>query len=213
MSFSELKQCFHLFLSTVSFRTLFDFTNPTYPSERMNQRWPFIFLLHVRFSHFAVLYSRWRPSMLIWICDLWAYVNRSFRLFMNLRTSLGLESLISEGVRNAFPKVLCLRRRAALHSHRMCSAVSAASLHKRQIWSSALPILYRWYLRVVWPVKRPVMVLSSILLIDKAIIAFFCETVMICFSCRCPGVFSQYEDFICSSHNLTSCFMWFFCIL
>lgn len=107
--------------------------------------------------------------------------------------------------------MLCLRRHAALQSHRMCFAVSAASLHSRQVWSSALPILKRWYFSDVWPVRRPVMVFSSTLLRDKAVFAFFCETVMNCFACRCPGMFSQYEVFVCSSHSLISCFMWLFC--
>jgi len=74
-----------------------------------------------------------------------------------------LRFVTSSGCKNKEPTYACLSEAKASHSHKMWTEVSSSVPHFLQVGLLLSPIINR-FLRVLCPVRRPVMTLDCVLL-------------------------------------------------
>jgi len=75
-----------------------------------------------------------------------------------------LRFVTSSGCKKKEPTYACLSEAKASHSHKMWTEVSSSLPHFLQVGLLLNPIIYRCLLRVLCPVRRPVMTLDCVLL-------------------------------------------------
>jgi hypothetical protein len=78
-----------------------------------------------------------------------------------------LSFLISSGSKQKEPKCACLSEAKTSHSHRMWTEVSFWAPHFPQVRLLLIPITYKYLLKVLCPVSRPITTLDCALLKDN----------------------------------------------
>jgi hypothetical protein len=74
---------------------------------------------------------------------------------------------VSSGSKKKEPRYACLSETKASHSHWMWAEVSSSAPHLLHIGLLNSPIKWRCFLRVLCPVKRPIINLDCVLLQDR----------------------------------------------
>jgi hypothetical protein len=77
-------------------------------------------------------------------------------------------SQVLQALRTCCPQILYLLLANTGHSHTVCTLSSLSCPHSGQSCRSLCPFLYRWALRVVWPVNSPTAALSLNLLTARS---------------------------------------------
>jgi hypothetical protein len=77
--------------------------------------------------------------------------------------------LKSSGFKEKKPRYTCQNVANASHSQRICAEVSSSAPHHLHSVLSDSPIKYRCFLRVLCPVRRPIIALDCVLLKDRTL--------------------------------------------
>ena len=75
--------------------------------------------------------------------------------------------LISSGSKRKEPRCVCLSKAKTSHSHKMWNEVFSSVLHFLQVGLLLSPIVYKWLLKALFPVSRPVTTLDWGMLKDN----------------------------------------------
>jgi hypothetical protein len=78
-----------------------------------------------------------------------------------------LSFLISSGSKKKEPRCVCLSKAKASHSHKMWTEVSSSVPHFLQMGLLLSPVMYKYLLKVLCPVSRPITTLGCVLLKDN----------------------------------------------
>jgi len=84
-----------------------------------------------------------------------------------------LSFLIFSGSKKKEARCVCLSEAKAAHSHRMLTEVSSSVLHFLQVGLLLSPIIYKCLLKVLCPVRRPIITLDCATLkdVNRALVA------------------------------------------
>jgi hypothetical protein len=80
---------------------------------------------------------------------------------------IGCSPSLSSGFRKVLPQILYILQARTGQSHTVCTLSSLSYPHNRHSCRSAFPSLYKWALRLVWPVNSPTAAQSLNLLIAR----------------------------------------------
>jgi hypothetical protein len=78
-----------------------------------------------------------------------------------------LSFLISSGSEKREPRCVCMSEAKASHSHKMQTEVSSSVPHFLQMGLLLSPIIYKFLLKVLCPVRKPITTLDCVLLMDN----------------------------------------------
>jgi hypothetical protein len=78
-----------------------------------------------------------------------------------------LSFLISSRSKRKEHRYVCLSEAKASHSHKICTKVSSSVPHFLQMGLLLSPIIYKYLLKVLCPVSRPITILDCVLLKDN----------------------------------------------
>ena len=114
--------------------------------------------------------------------------------------------LISSGSKRKEPRCVCLSKAKTSHSHKMWNEVFSSVLHFLQVGLLLSPIVYKWLLKALFPVSRPVTTLDCILSKDKSLVfaaAFLTHLLNPAAILRCQKYLTP--PFLCPSPVLLLC--------
>ena len=106
-----------------------------------------------------------RPQLTDPLCPVSIYGSPVALLKFQMAPRLTL--LTSSGSKNKEPRYACLCEAKASHSQRTWAEVSSSAPHLLHSGLSDSPIRWRCFLRVLYPVRRPVTALDWVLLKDR----------------------------------------------